>query len=592
MKKVAPARRFLFARPFVASVLCGAALVCAQPAALAQSMDDVPTPGPTLPGSLHGSEALAALGDRLDDVAAQHDLDGDAMRSLLSDDPTVWLTAAERLIFVDIPAADRFQQDDGPSWSGTIPTSQAFLLHTSPGNDQVIYLDFDGHKSKNNGWGHNIDFPPFNTSGSSATFTTGELQSIIAHWEYIKEDFAPYDVDVTTEEPDQDHLKFSFVGDQKYGIRCVFTQATGGFGNGIGGVAQLGSFKSLWDQPCFAFNKGDNTGSMTGSHEVGHSLNMIHDGLNGSTYHPGTGSGATSWGPIMGAPFGKTVVHWSNGDYAGSTTTQNDTGFLSSPFAFGLGVLTDTAPDVVGAGEPLPIACPGTSFATVFGMIQTRTDVDVYEFSTSGGPATITATPWNPGPNLDIRLELYDGAGALIASHDPSGQTNASISQSLAAGSYSVLIDGVGKPGVYSDYGSEGQYDLTVNAVPSGAFADLGSGLAGTGGVPVATGSGLPCVGTTVSVDLTGARPNASAWLAVGIGQLNAPFKGGLLVPNITVGGAFIPSPTDGAGAVSLPSTWPAGVVAGVPLDFQFWVQDPAGVAGFAASNGLELITP
>ncbi|MFT7464095.1 MAG: hypothetical protein ACI9EF_002444 [Pseudohongiellaceae bacterium] len=593
MKTVSPCRRSAeLSRWFLSGALVSAALLCSSSSAQAQSRDDAPSPGPTMPGSLRGAAAIEALGDRLDEVALEHHLDGETLREQLTSDPTLWLTTDDQLVFVDIPADDRFQHDDGPSYSGSIPTSQAFLLHTSPGNDQTIYLDFDGHKSVNNGWGHNIDFPPFNTSGSSATFTTGELQSIIAHWEYIKEDFAPYDVDVTTEEPDATHLQFNGFNDDVYGVRCVFTQATDGFGNGIGGIADLGSFRSLFDKPVFAFNKGDNTGSMTGSHELGHSLNMIHDGLFGQEYHPGTGSGSTSWGPIMGAPFGKTVVHWSVGDYSGSTTTQNDTGFMSSPFAFDMGPTPDTAPDVVGAGKPLSIACPGGSFAAVSGMIQTQADVDVYEFSTSGGPATISANPWNPGPNLDIRLELYDGAGALIAFHDPSNQTNAVISQTLAAGNYSVLIDGVGKPGVYSDYGSQGQYDLAVGAAPGDVFADLGSGLSGTGGIPVATGSGLPCDGNAVAIDLAGARPSSSAWLAMGIGQLNAPFKGGLLVPNITVGGAFLPTPTNGSGAVSISTTWPAGVTPGVPLDFQFWIQDPVGVFGFAASNALELITP
>ncbi|MFT7463857.1 MAG: hypothetical protein ACI9EF_002205, partial [Pseudohongiellaceae bacterium] len=205
---------------------------------------------------------------------------------------------------------------------------------------------------------------------------------------------------------------------------------------------------------------------------------------------------------------------------------------------------------------------------------------------------TLSATPWNPGPNCDIRLELYNGAGVLIGSHDPSNATNATLSQTLAAGSYTVMVLGEDKPGSYSDYGSLGQYVLNVSAAPGSVFTDLGNGLAGSTGVPVATGSGIPCPGNTVSVDLSGALANTSAWLALGIGQLNAPFKGGLLVPNITAGGAFLPAATNGSGALSLPSTWPSGVISGVPLDFQFWIQDAGGVAGFAASNGLEMITP
>jgi hypothetical protein len=592
MKKSAlPRSSSLFARPSLAGLLTGAALLALPGVSTAQLVDNVPTPGLTMPDALHGAEAIDALGDKLTDVAQAYDMSADELTALLRDDPTLWITGDDKLLYVDIPAAERFVNEPASFSGGGIPLEDAFFLHTNPGANKVIFLDFDGHQSKNNGWGHNITFPAFNTSGSASSFSNGELQSIIAHWEYIKEDFAAYDVDVTTEEPDIDYLRKSTVGDNKWGIRCLFTQITQGFGSGSGGVALLGTFTDFQDTPCFAFNKGDNTGSMTGSHEVGHTLSLQHDGLNGSSYHPGTGSGATSWGPIMGAPFGETVVQWSNGDYAGSTSTQDDIGFIGG-FANGINVKPDDHGDVVGLGTALPIACPGTSFATVSGVIHTRTDLDVFEFSTAGGSVSISATPWNPGPNLDILLELYDAGGSLIASHSPNNATNASISQNLSAGSYSVLIDGVGKPGVYSDYGSQGQYDLTVNATPLSAFADLGGALAGSTGLPSASGTGFPCVGNLVTIDLAGALPSTNAWLALGIGQLNAPFKGGVLIPNITLGGAFLPTPTSASGTVSLPSTWPAGVVPGVPIDFQFWIQDAGGISGFASSNGLELITP
>ncbi len=591
MKKVPSTRLPLrLTSALQAGLLSAAALLSSTSGAHAQTFDTAPLPGATFPGALHGTEALTSLGDRLGDLALSHDMAADALSELLQQDPTLWVTENDQLMYVDIPASAA-PRNESAGYNGTIPLSSAFLLHTNPGADQVIFLDFDGHQSKNNGWGHNITFPAFNTSGSAATFTNGELQSIINHWEYIAEDFAAYDVDVTTEEPDQDHLRKSTIGDKTWGVRALFTQYTGGFGNGTGGIALLNSFTDFQDTPCFVFNKGDNNGSMSGSHEVGHTLGLSHDGLNGSSYHPGSGSGATGWGPIMGAPFGKTVVQWSNGDYSGSTTTQDDIGFITS-FGNGIKVKPDDHADVVGAGTPLVIACPGTSFAPAAGVIHTRTDVDAFSFSTAGGSATISASPWSPGPNCDIQLELYDAGGNLIGSHDPSNATNATISQSLSAGDYTVLIDGVDKPNLYSDYGSLGQYTLTVTATPGSAFISIGSGLAGSTGVPLATASGLPCPGNMVSVDLSGALPNANAWLALGIGQLNAPFKGGVLIPNITLGGAFLPTPTDGSGTTALPSTWPAGVTPGVPLDFQFWVQDPGGVAGFAATNGLEMITP
>ena len=78
------------------------------------------------------------------------------------------------------------------------------------------------------------------------------------------------------------------------------------------------------DTPVFTFNKGVRNGGMTNSHEIGHALGLVHDGLDDRTYHPGTGSGDTGWGPILGAPFGKRVTQWSNGDYTGATSSQED----------------------------------------------------------------------------------------------------------------------------------------------------------------------------------------------------------------------------------------------------------------------------
>ncbi|MFT7465329.1 MAG: hypothetical protein ACI9EF_003694, partial [Pseudohongiellaceae bacterium] len=366
--------------PIQAGLLTAAALLSSASGALAQTAGTSPHAAPAFAGATHGAEAVAALGARLGELALSHDMAGEALSELLRRDPTLWVTDKDQLVYVDIAAGAEFQAQSPPdSYEGSIPLSAAFTLHTNPGADKVIFLDFDGHQSNNNGWGHNILFPPYNTSGSSATFTNGELQSIINHWEYIAEDFAPYNVDVTTEEPDQDHLRKTTFGDTKWGVRSIFTQITSGFGSGSGGIALLGTFTDFQDTPCFVFNKGDNTGSMSGSHEVGHTMGLLHDGLNGSSYHPGSGSGATSWGPIMGAPFGKTVVQWSNGDYSGSTATQDDTGIIGG-FGNGFGLKSDDHGNSTVSATALSAPCPGTAFDPIDGVIGTRTDVDAFIF--------------------------------------------------------------------------------------------------------------------------------------------------------------------------------------------------------------------
>ena len=92
-----------------------------------------------------------------------------------------------------------------------------------------------------------------------------------------------------------------------------------------------------------------------------------------------------------------------------------------------------------------------------------------------------------------------------------------------------------------------------------------------------------------------GARPTCSsscgdAWWVLGLAQLSAPFKGGVLVPSpdLIVG----PVPLDGVGSLSTTFAWPAGLPTGTELFWQTWISDVAGPIGFAATNGLRSTTP
>jgi len=130
--------------------------------------------------------------------------------------------------------------------------------------------------------------------------------------------------------------------------------------------------------------------------------------------------------------------------------------------------------------------------------------------------------------------------------------------------------------------------DQTITITPAGdPWVDLGLAKAGQNGLPALDGTGTLQAGTPLSLDLTNAFPFATANLFIGLTNIGSPFKGGVLVPSPDF---LIPGlPIDGAGALSLASTWPAGVPAGTPFYFQHWISgDPGPANGFAASNGLE----
>jgi hypothetical protein len=75
----------------------------------------------------------------------------------------------------------------------------------------------------------------------------------------------------------------------------------------------------------------------------------------------------------------------------------------------------------------------------------------------------------------------------------------------------------------------------------------------------------------------------------VGVSPLDAPFKGGVMVPSPDL--LFVLT-TDFFGASSFGGLWPAGVPSGFTTYFQWWIQDPGGPKGFAASNALAGTTP
>ena len=172
----------------------------------------------------------------------------------------------------------------------------------------------------------------------------------------------------------------------------------------------------------------------------------------------------------------------------------------------------------------------------------------------------------------------FDFAGAFVATGTLRG---------LAAGD----MDGNGFPDlvVGSASPSQGKLGVLLNRT-AGPWTDLGAGLPGSQGVPELSAQGSLEPSSSISISIAQGPAFGTATLIIGGSALNAPFKGGTLVPfpNLLLFGL----PLDASGGFSASGTWFGGLPPGTPTWFQAWMHDAAGPAGWSATNALLGVAP
>ena len=163
--------------------------------------------------------------------------------------------------------------------------AHAFLssssLHSNLGASHILYLDFDGHKFSGRAWNTAVayDMYPYNREGSFDTFTATELDIIGRAWAVVAEDFAPFDVDVTTEEPPRHSTSTptNWIFGDNVGHVLISPKADRNgnypYNCGCGGVAYVGpygwsNYKNYY-APAFVWNTSFNGVAEAISHEFG-----------------------------------------------------------------------------------------------------------------------------------------------------------------------------------------------------------------------------------------------------------------------------------------------------------------------------------
>lgn len=427
-----------------------------------------------------------------------------------------------------------------------IVNAQIPNLSSNPGSNFVMLIDMDGHTDNSGWWGGGqvvAAAPGYNSTQATEVFNR------------VVEDFRPFDLNITTSQTVYDAAP---VANRQ---RVVVTPTDGWYNTGAtsaGGVAYLNTFGG-GEIACWVFNnKLGNIQNVAeaASHELGHTLGLAHharynaDCTKNSEYHSGQGSGQTSWGPLMGTGYGRTISLWYHGAANGSLCTSNiqdDLKVITTNNGFNY--KTDDVGNTTGAATVLPLTSGSGSTTRI---ISTSTDVDVFKVAiTTAGVYRIAGIPYAhnassySGANLDVKVTIQNGTGTVISVADPVEELSATVDIFLATGDYYITVDGSGSPNYIAiggvgaqDYGSLGQYTLSVapqactaavasinpgsrcgtGTVALSADPALGSSLVwfsvSTGGTALATGNSF----TTPSISAT-----TTYYIQAGNGTCTAP---------------------------------------------------------------------
>lgn len=417
----------------------------------------------------------------------------------------------------------RLKARASPALAAPVPVTpfpSSLFFHSRPGSANKLYLDFDGETVSSTIWNVNLGrttilATPFDVDNNSAAFSDAEQAAIKEIWQRVAEDFAPFNIDVTTERPST----LTTTSASRTTAHVLITNSHDANGNPLdsptyGGVAYISKFGVsgtgaannywYWRPAWVYFNNlsyyAPNIAEAA-SHEAGHNLGLTHDGdlfgfdADSKEYYGGHGSGYTSWGAIMGNSYYRDVSQWSKGQYYGANNTQDDLAVIAGKLAYrpdDRGNTLATAAPLILTGATIrattPNDDPGNLSPANKGVLSTNTDLDVFSLAWTGGRISVKATPAfltgpyydTPSGNLDVLFELRDSTGTLITSSNPATLTNAFISANLSPGLYYVYVrnTGVGNPlsvtpDGYTSYGSIGQYFITADGRPYFSIGDV-----------------------------------------------------------------------------------------------------------------------
>jgi Bacterial pre-peptidase C-terminal domain len=352
-------------------------------------------------------------------------------------------------------------------------SAQVPKLSSNPTAAATIFLDFDGQTVNTPYWNGGRAFYATPSGLTEAQITTTFYQ--------VAEDFNPFNLNVTTDST----VYFAAPINQRQ--RIIVTAYSSWYGS-AGGVAYLNTFRWGLEIPGFVFanllNYNEKNIGEASSHESGHTLGLNHQTLYDADcnfkyeYNPGTGTNgsATSWAPIMGNSYGKTLTLWHKGTSTqGCTKLQDDLAILAGTDN-GFGYKEDLVGNTTRTATALPMSTtlsansqPTTGF-NVSSEINTSTDIDIFRIDiASDTRLQLSATPSasnSTKPNVDMQMAILDSRGNTVNTYNPPSSLNITIDSFVTAGTYYLRLTNASNSNV-SNYGMLGDYTVAGAALPT-----------------------------------------------------------------------------------------------------------------------------
>lgn len=383
-----------------------------------------------------------------------------------------------------------------PSLSAS-PFPTNLIFHSRPGAPHVLYLNFTGENVTNTAWNTTLrrEIIPalgFSIDSDFSRFSHSEQLAIKRIWQRVAEDYAPFEIDVTTERP------ALFGRRTAHALITRNTDANGELNSeaSAGGIAYVNMFGTAdyakYRPAWIYYNNLGNKESYIAeavSHEIGHNMGLSHDGrTDGVEYYKGHGSGDISWGPIMGSCWGRNVSQWSKGDYYLANNTQDDLAILSRKLSLRgddhAGEFPSATALRITEGANVLVTIPNYDPANTQphnkGILESSADIDMFSFVTGAGEINLSVNPMivpsgaTYGGNLDVVADLFNQAGQLLLTVDLPDATHATIQTNLAEGLYYLRVRNSGAghpthsiPSGYTAYGSIGQYFIAGSVAAS-----------------------------------------------------------------------------------------------------------------------------